>query len=250
MRPFAPPLALLFLLAGCSSSSKKGAPDAATVPAGCTGPAALATCIVPTMTREYYADQSNKYFDTLDARADQTVVPNYSKLVARWEWPPWLKLTGYGKDMMIELDRLLVERDPSTVPLRDCRGFATQPFGRCHISFDYGGKRCPIYEEFAFNAEGEITFIEAWSDLPGLRPMSDPNDTWAEGPGVRRLATKIPGLGGEHGLIDLDSEGMKKAAAQDPEVADFVARAKAFWATWSAEYQDAGASLFARGCGW
>ena len=31
----------------------------------------------------------------------ETVFPSYHPLVARWEWPPWLLLTGYtGEDMI------------------------------------------------------------------------------------------------------------------------------------------------------
>lgn len=43
---------------------------------------------------------------------------------------------------------------------------------------------------------------------------------------------------------------MARAAAADPEVADFVTRARDFWETWYAEYQAAGDTLYARGCGW
>ena len=98
--------------------------------------------------------------------------------------------------------------------------------------------------------QGEVTFIEAWSDQPGLRPTTDGADPFAEGPGVHRLSTRIPGLGNPTGRIDLDADWMKEAAEGDPEVADFVARGKDFWSLWLEEYAAAGRTLFMRGCGW
>jgi len=192
------------------------------------------------------------YFDTMDANKDRDVVPAYSELVARWEWPPWLKLTGYTREQIIAFDELL-RYYPSVIPERDCRYFEQQPFGRCRVVFYYDahdGKSCPIYEEFTFNPQGEITFIEAWSDLPGFLPMADPSDEWAEGPDVNRLATRVPGLGNETGRIDLDSPAMEKAMETDPDLADFVYRAKDWGPTWITEYQEAGDDLWERGCGW
>ena len=68
----------------------------------------------------------------------------------------------------VELDLLgtteaAVALDPSTVPTRDCRAFSVQPFARCYVTFEYKDGPCPIYEEFVFNDQGEMTFIEAWS---------------------------------------------------------------------------------------
>ena len=213
-------------------------------------PDALATALTPQQAPEHYIDQAEKYFDTLDTSADPSSVPTYSTLVARWELPPWLWLTGYGLENMITTTNLAVSIDPSTVPTRDCRAFAVQPFARCYVSFEYEEGSCPIYEEFVFNDQGEMTFIEAWSDQPGFLPMADPNDRWAQGPDVHRLSTKLPGLGNETGLIDLDSEGMQQAAANDEEIADLVRRAKDFWPSWSQANEDAGPDYFARGCGW
>ena len=225
---------------------------AATAPSDCTanaGSAALSRCLTPHQPMAYYAEQGNKYFDALDSTANRDNHPAYAVQVARWEWPPWLKLTGYGRDMIISTDRSLTGVSTSPIPIRDCRGFAVQPFGRCKVSFAYTGGGCPIYEEFTFNDQGETTFIEAWSDLPGLRPM-DPSDPWAEGDNIHRLSTRIPGLGSANGLIDVDSAAMQKAADQDAEVADFVRRARDFWPTWTDELQSAGSDLYPRGCGW
>ncbi len=211
---------------------------------------ALAEESIPRQSPEYYVDQANKYFDTLDISADPNSVPSYAPLVARWELPPWLWLTGFGRDNMILTTELALQLDPSTVPTRECRAFSVQPFARCYIVFEYEEGPCPIYEEFVFNDEGEMTFIEAWSDQPGFLPMSDAADRWAEGPGVRRLSTKIPGLGSPTGSIDLDSEAMQRAASEDPEVADFVRRANDFWPSWLEANEEAGPDYFARGCGW
>jgi hypothetical protein len=230
-------LAMVGMACGSESSSERSSD-------------ALATALTPQQPPEYYVEQANEYFDTLDTSADPSSVPNYSTLVARWELPPWLWLTGYGRSNMISTTEVALVLEPSTVPTGDCRAFAVQPFARCYVSFEYDAGSCPIYEEFVFNDQGEMTFIEAWSDQPGLLPMSDPTDRWAEGPDVRRLSTKIPGLGNATGLIDLDSEAMQRAASEDPEVADFVRRAQNFLPSWLQALEDAGSDYFARGCGW
>jgi len=210
----------------------------------------LSTDLTPTQTGDYYVDQANRYFDALDETADPNNLPKYSELVARWEWPPWLYLTGFGQEQMEALDEAVKVLTPATVGARDCRFFPVQPFARCRVSFEYAEGGCPIYEEFTFNDQGEMTFIEAWSDLPGLLPMADPNDLWAEGDGVHRMSTKLPGLGNANGLIDVDSAAMKQAADRDPEIADFLIRAEYFWPEWFEEYDLAGDDLFQRGCGW
>jgi hypothetical protein len=226
--------------------------DLAAPPDGCRNAGtsgATAECLSPAYDPEYYVAQANAYFDTLDVTAPADSVPNYAPLVARWEWPPWLLLTGYGKSDMIEVSQGLKVLDPSTVPWRDCRFFGVQPFARCRVSFSYANGPCPIYEEFTFNDAGEITFIEAWSDLPGLLPLSA-NDPWGENPDVPRLATRIPGLGNAQGRIDLNSSWMKEAAATDPQVADFVLRAGDWWTWWLDAVNRAENGYFAKGCGW
>ena len=103
----------------------------------------------------------------------KTIHPRYAPRVVRYEFPPWLLTTGYGVQTMRNVDELLrlYSTDYKSI---DCRGFDTQPFGRCHVVFLYGKDdpntpeddrtECPIYEEFTFNDEGQITFIEAWTD--------------------------------------------------------------------------------------
>ncbi|MEM6289694.1 MAG: hypothetical protein AAGA54_00470 [Myxococcota bacterium] len=230
-----------------SSSSGTVAP-----PTGCEGfgtPGATANCLRPTMPPEYYVAEAEAYFDTLDVDAPRDSVPNYHPQVARWEWPPWLLLTGYGAMAMINTADSLRKLDPSTVPVRDCRFFEVQPFARCYVEFEYENGPCPIYEEFTFNDAGEMTFIEAWSDLPDFLPQNA-TDAWAEAPDYPRLANKVPGLGTPSGTIDLDSPEMAAAVEADPDVADFAWRAEDWWAAWFEELKDADPEFFAIGCGW
>ncbi len=238
-------LLLLAPLLGCTPGDTGDPID----PCGHDG--ALATCLEPTMSPEYYAEKSSMYFDTMDYTVELEEWPPYSELVARWEWPPWLKLTAYTRENIEATDTLLTMY-PSVVPERDCRAFDTQPFGRCYVVFYYDaheGRGCPIYEEFTFNDAGEITWIEAWSDVEGLRPTSD-EDRWGEQSDIGRLSNRIPGLGNAGGRIDLDSEWMQAAAAEDADVADFVERANDWYETWLEEYTNAPDDYWDIGCGW
>ena len=156
----------------------------------------------------------NKWFKST------TIHPRYSPLVIRYEFPPWLLTTGYGKETMRNTNEIL-RAFPTDYKTIDCRSFDVQPFGRCHVVFLFGlddkntpvdeRVECPIYEEFTFNDAGEISFIEAWSDHPSYLPM-DMRDYWAEGPGVKRLSTAVPGLGRSDGLINPNSKTMWAAA--------------------------------------
>ncbi|NLH48301.1 MAG: hypothetical protein GX444_06830 [Myxococcales bacterium] len=211
------------------------------------GDAPTADVLTPRQSPEYYVEQSLKYFDTLDSYADPRSIPNYSELVARWEWPPWLKLTGLGDEAMIWID-LALKLYPTSVAERDCRAFPVQPFGRCHVVFYYQDRPCSIYEEFTFNDRGEMTFIEAWSDIPGLLPTSDPSDYWAEDAAAHRLSTKIPGLGTATGLIDLNGDCLREAARTDAEVADFATRARYPIVSWMAEFLRVGDDMMRLGC--
>jgi hypothetical protein len=57
-------------------------------------------------------------------------------------------------------------------------------------------------------------------------------------------------LGSASGKLDIDSIWMQQAAEKDPEIADFVRRARDFWGTWFEEVKDRGPDLFPKGCGW
>ncbi len=232
-----------------AASSDAASPDVAVdaEPEDTGDPSAYSTASVPTRPPEWYVEQAMIYFDTLDTRADPAIVPEYAPDVARWEWPPWLYLTGWGAQQMIATTRAALRIDPSIVEDRDCRFFPTQPFARCYVDFVYDGGSCPIYEEFTFNDAGEMTFLEAWSVMPERMPVADyAADPWAEG----RLSTRIPGLGSPSGAIVLDAPWMLDAAADDAEVADFVRRASDFWATWREAYDAVGEDIYAIGCGW
>ena len=224
---------------------------ACTPPSACADDGARSTCLAPRFAEAFYVDQATRYFDTLESDYAGEGGPRYAEGVARWEWPPWLLLTGYGREDM-ELADAIIRLIPTTVPTRDCRFFPTQPFARCRVDFryeDHPDAACPIYEEFSFDDQGEMTFIEAWSDQPGLGPTGA-DDPWAEGAAAHRLSSRLPGLGNPRGEIDLDSPWMQEAAAADPEVADFVARARDFYAAWLEAYEAAGEDVFAQGCGW
>jgi hypothetical protein len=233
---------MVYLFLGCAAPADPCADDGA-----------LSTCLVPIRGEAWYVDQASLYFDTLESDYSGAEGPAYADGVARWEWPPWLLLTGYGRDDMEAADALM-RLIPTSVPTRDCRFFEVSPFARCRVDFryeDHPDAGCPIYEEFTFDDDGEMTFIEAWSDQPGLLPVEDPvGDAWAEGVDAHRLSTRLPGLGNARGEIDLDSPWMQAAAEEDPEVADFVARANDFQASWLEAYDAAGDEVFAAGCGW
>ncbi|MBK7971886.1 MAG: hypothetical protein IPK07_00765 [Deltaproteobacteria bacterium] len=211
-------------------------------------PGATSQCRTATLEPSYYVEQSETYFDTLDSSVSPFVQPSYSPLVARWEWPPWLLLTGYTDESLILTD-IALKLFPTRIAEIECRFFDVQPFGRCHMVFDYEGLPCPIYEEFTFNDAGQMTFIEAWSDFVPFLPTDDPDDRWAEGADVHRLSTEVPGLGNADGLIDLGAPWMEEAASTDADVAEFVRRARDPWATWIAEVvRNVGTDLQGVGC--
>ena len=236
-----------------SAGSYSGTSEDTTTPDVCDTSAATADCLSPRFEPEYYVDQAHKYFNTMDTAEDRDDAPEYAEWVVRWEWPPWLLLTAFGAEHIKNTD-LLLRAYPSTIPERDCRFFDTQPFARCTVTFYYEdeaheGRGCPIYEEFAFNDAGEMTVIEAWSDVDGLRPQTSPDD-WTESPDIHRLSTKIPGLGTLDGQLDINGEEMATAATEDAELADLIHRANNWTETWTEAYEAAGDSLWADGCGW
>ncbi|TWI93311.1 hypothetical protein JM93_00867 [Roseibium hamelinense] len=189
--------------------------------------------LAPQHSKAYYVDQAHKYFDTLDSFAPRSSQPAYASHVLRWEWPPWLYLTGH-KDHFMVMDKLVV-LFPARVTDRTCRAFEVQPFARCRVTFefDWTGARTPIYEEFTFNSAGEITFVEVWSDAPGLRPMAVLSDPWAEDPAVDRLSTRVPGLGRADGRYQLDQ--LKMLATGDTGLASLNLRLEAPMIAWAYE---------------
>lgn len=222
-------ISILFCIILISCSKEEKITDIA--PA-CDNEGAYASCLKPKFSPEYYIEQGVKYFLTMQSDIPIDVQPNYADLIVRWEWPPWLFLTGYTKDFLIISD-ILLKLVPTKYDLIDCRFFEEQPFCRCHVIFDYSGAKCPIYEEFVFNDQGEITFIEAWSDYESLLPMDAGEDSiwseeeyWAMQDNVKRLSTKVPGLGTEKGRIKVNSSWMQNEAKKDADVNELFTRLK------------------------
>ena len=169
------------------------------------------------------------------------VRPNYANRVVRWEWPPWLLLTGYTRAGLVWSD-IFLKLNPTSYDLIDCQYFDEQPFCRCHVIFNYDGELCPIYEEFIFNDQGEITFIEAWSDYESLLPMDsgydgqwDEDEYWGQFFGANRLGSRVPGLGNETGNIDLYADWMKSAMETDIDLDNMIRRARDPITTWMAQ---------------
>jgi hypothetical protein len=215
---------------------------------------ATARCLVPKQTKEYYVDQANRYFDSLDVSKTSYNAPNYHTRAVRWEWRPWLLLTGYYKYWMDWTASALRIADPSTVPTRICLAFPAQPFARCYVAMRYpnhqNNRPCHIYEEFTFNDEGKVTFVEAWSAVPNSRLPSDyKTDPWARSANARRLSTIMPGLGHKDGLVNLISNEMTNAA-RDPLVDDFRKRATNWESSEALEYIHRTDDVFVQGCGW
>lgn len=189
--------------------------------------------VYPNFDADYYTNQALKYFDTLDSYADRESKPNYSSHVIRWEWYPWLYLTGY-KDHWMWIDKFLVLY-PTEVIQRNCLFFEKQPFVRCRVTFHYlaKGTYIDIYEEFTFNRLGEMSFVEAWSDLPGLLPMDPEVDYWAEGENIKRISTKVPGLGSPNGKIN--RKDLKKLSKKDSDLKNLRKRLKFTLYYWTKE---------------
>ncbi len=220
----------LLAIISCSNNEKKQYPTS--IQQNCGTDGALSTCLTPKFDSAYYIEQGVKYFQTMQSNIPNSVVPDYADLVIRWEWPPWLLLTGYTKYFLISSD-ILLKLNPTRYYKLDCRYFDEQPLCRCHVIFDYSGDSCPIYEEFTFNNQGQMTFIEAWSDYPSKLPMNAGSDNvwnedeyWAKQKNVNRLSTKVPGLGNATGKIDINSSWMTEAAAIDTSVAEMLRRIK------------------------
>jgi hypothetical protein len=134
----------LLLFAAIISCTKKGDIEKPfVIQPNCGTDAALAECLTPKFSPEYYVEQGVKYFLTMQSDIPIDVIPNYSDLVIRWEWPPWLLLTGYKRSGLIASD-IVLKLNPTTYDTIDCRAFDTQPFCRCHVIFNYSGETCPI----------------------------------------------------------------------------------------------------------
>ncbi len=220
MKPHLLSVVLLLLAVTCNSQGNDTLPAVVN-----SGPdSALSVRLSPVKPPAYYIEQGVKYFRTMESSVPCKVRPAYSDKVIRWEWHPWLLLTGYGRSSLVNSD-VMLKLYSTKYDTIDCKAFDKEPFCRCHVIFNYSGKRVPIYEEFTFNNAGQITFIEAWSDYPSLIPMNI-KDYWAEGSEVKRLSTRVPGLGNAAGRINIKACWMVNAAKTDTDLADMIYRIK------------------------
>ena len=209
----------------------------------------LSTSLKLKLSKFYYTTQCDRYFDSLDSTKINRILPRYSTLVARYEWPPWLILTGLGAKQTTLVDSLIREV-PCICVNRRHQIFDVQPFGRSQVTFYYGNdvkkyldiinnknindeelleelenlNAIHIYEEFTFNSKGQITFIEAWSADPIIDYFNLHNTPKDMNP---RISTEIAGLGNSEGLINLENKLIIDSKNKD--VKEFGLRAKNFY---------------------
>ena len=100
-----------------------------------------------------------------------------------------------------------------------------------------------------FNDKGEMTWIEAWSDLPGLLPQSE-DDRWAESEDYPRLGGRVPGLGQTMGNFDWMNEFVTQEVQGDKVLEDFIMRTENWRMYWVETFTQAPTDFFAVGCGW
>jgi hypothetical protein len=218
------------------------------------------TLVQPTKPPASDIKRADRYFNQLESKFTHYLfwhgkLPSYAPLVARWEWPPnWYRLTGFRKNPTIDADTMIRDAVPCICVNRTHIFCQTNPFARSVVTFYYGSKGSKgtpiyIYEEFTFNDLAQMTFIEAWSiteeGFNTLTQLAQNNQPWPDRPegttqtdGVTdaqtplipftRLSTKIPGLGLNHGEIEVDGDRMNKAAQQDPTVGAFQDEAHQF----------------------
>lgn len=211
----------------------------------------LSTRFTPNKPKDVYLNQAQTYFNFLVTNLDVHVNPDYSFGLIRWEWPPWLVLTGLGSHSTLKIDENIRKGGPCLCPNQEHRFFDQNPFVRSRITFYYGKtaeedsktgtNAIHIYEEFTFNSFGQITFIEAWWDNPENlnlpKTLGKGWCTWPQLPPresdgwppleINRMSSKIPGLGcGRRSMLSSDS--LKEAAKKDPYVKEFRERLEHF----------------------
>lgn len=179
--------------------------------------------------KEYYISQTNMYFDTLDTSSDVKEYPTYSIKVIRWEWPPWLVLTGFGNVKYIDEALRFTFASECKCINRRIEFFKTNPYTRCTVTFYYDGNNIPIdiYEEFTFNSDGEITFIEAWWNKINYQGQLSGVDSIGLPIVSTRMSSLIPGINNKDG-VDLNSKEMQDACDKSALVYDFKKRAQDF----------------------
>ena len=84
----------------------------------------------------------------------------------RWEWHPWLLLSGYKKRDMSLIDGIDRDATPCLVTDRVYRYNSELQMVQAKVMIYYGDVNIkartngfPIYEEFKFNSTGQLVFI-------------------------------------------------------------------------------------------
>ena len=72
---------------------------------------ALSTALKPNRPAEYYFHQAKLYFDSLDTRRNEAL-PLYAEKLMRYEWSPWLLLTGFGNRQTHQIDEAIKDQGP------------------------------------------------------------------------------------------------------------------------------------------
>ena len=209
----------------------------------------FSTDLSPNQPADFYIARADAYFNLISGKDHQGknlpsnfLKPEYSKFMVRWEWEPWLLLTGKNSGWSEEwelIDSAIALTLPNSISDRKYRFSTLNPFVRAVVDIKFGGSNqvLRIYEEFTFNTVGEITFMEAWSyDDPALcmdafhsNVTFKNNIHWPERSSIYRLSTLIPGLGAQgdcaQPYIELnDSVGMKKAYQKEKAFNNYLNR--------------------------
>ena len=145
----------------------------------------------------YFTQQVEQYFDSL--QTGSTLFPNYAPDVVRFEWQPWLLLTGNGSDNIKFVDSEIRKYTGyCQVKNRKHRYVKKLNMVQSTVEFFYNNSTNPIkiYEELTFNKEGQISFIEAWINTDykvdgKLQLPSRGKDGFPEGE-IKRMSLATP----------------------------------------------------------
>ena len=195
-------------------------------------PKLYSNSVVPNKDESYYINQANTYFSFLETTSKDHIEPNYSPSLIRWEWEPWLILTGLNDERTLIIDSLIRETGKCECLDRELVFYNTNPFVRCRVTFYYGENKTPIkiYEEFTFDGSGNISFIEAWYDVEDnkLQIPEREFDGWPKFCSVKRLSNLIPGYNKTDFILVLESSEMISQAELYDDVKNFKSRAEKF----------------------
>lgn len=221
------------------------------------------TAVQATREKEYYIEQAHLYFDLIAGTKDRSLTQLfYSNWLIRYEWEPWLMLTAQnnGVDTAKLIDSLEPEAIPCEVPMeqRYVRFYTTNPFVRMMIRIYWPDRTSDIvtwiYEEFSFDRNNDICFIEAWSypestlsrgggkgyvienqndpllpsdkAIPSDLTDEESNFCWPDQDRIYRMATHVPGLGDADCKPKILKEGqdsfLESLTELNPEIEDAI----------------------------